>query len=94
MKVDVAIGLTEAFVAGIGKGFDWCKLIGTYVHTPLCKLKVRDSSGFPLTLLGWAISTGINRDDLTSENDIEGKKIGISRIGRYVSHKQHTVAIY
>ncbi|KAI8134633.1 hypothetical protein DUD61_001682 [Geotrichum candidum] len=64
-SIDVAIGLTEAFVAGVGKGFDWYKLVGTYVQSPLC----------------WAISTGINRSDITSEDDLEGKSIGISRIG-------------
>jgi ABC-type nitrate/sulfonate/bicarbonate transport system substrate-binding protein len=63
---DVSVGLTEAFVAGIGKGSDWYKLVGTYVQSPLC----------------WAISTGSKRNDISSTADIRGKTIGISRIGR------------
>ncbi|CAN6625984.1 hypothetical protein TRVA0_010S02476 [Trichomonascus vanleenenianus] len=63
--IDAAIGLTEGFVAGIGKGSDWFKLIGTYVQSPLC----------------WAISTGSKREDIQSVEDIKSKTIGISRIG-------------
>lgn len=50
--LDVAVGLTEAFISGIGKGSDWFKLVGTYVQSPLC----------------WAISTGINRDLKTEDD--------------------------
>ncbi|EGW33903.1 uncharacterized protein SPAPADRAFT_59279 [Spathaspora passalidarum NRRL Y-27907] len=64
-EVDIAIGLTEAFVADLGKGNDKYKLIDTYVSSPLL----------------WAISTGFNRDELTDAKQLEGKKIGISRIG-------------
>lgn len=64
-EIDYAIGLTEAFVAGIGKGMDHYKIVGTYVDTPLC----------------WAISSGSDRSDVTSEDDLEGKTLGISRIG-------------
>ncbi|CAO3621807.1 unnamed protein product [Cunninghamella blakesleeana] len=41
-SLDIAIALTEGLVAGIAKGQDWYKIIGTYVDAPLC----------------WAISTG------------------------------------
>ncbi|ORX59721.1 hypothetical protein DM01DRAFT_1381256 [Hesseltinella vesiculosa] len=41
-SLDVAIALTEGLVAGISKGQDWYKIIGTYVDAPLC----------------WAISSG------------------------------------
>ncbi|CAO3594841.1 unnamed protein product [Absidia cylindrospora] len=41
-SLDVAIALTEGLVAGISKGQDWYKIVGTYVDAPLC----------------WAISTG------------------------------------
>lgn len=69
-EIDVAIGLTEGFVADLGKskaagektGYG---LVGTYVESPLC----------------WAISTGVKRDDLQSVKDIEGKRVGVSRIG-------------
>ncbi|KAJ8663115.1 hypothetical protein O0I10_001292 [Lichtheimia ornata] len=41
-EIDLAIALTEGLVAGISKGQDWYKIVGTYVDAPLC----------------WAISTG------------------------------------
>ncbi|KAG0171074.1 hypothetical protein DFQ28_010551 [Apophysomyces sp. BC1034] len=41
-SLDLAIALTEGLVAGISKGQDWYKIVGTYVDAPLC----------------WAISTG------------------------------------
>ncbi|KAI9771062.1 MAG: hypothetical protein M1839_002959 [Geoglossum umbratile] len=68
-EIDVGIGLTEGWVAGLGKkgGDDreFYRLVGTYVETPLC----------------WAISTGTNRTDLTSISDLKGTKMGVSRIG-------------
>lgn len=36
-SIDLAIALTEGLVAGISKGQDWYKIIGTYVDAPLCK---------------------------------------------------------
>ncbi|ANB11265.1 hypothetical protein AWJ20_4068 [Sugiyamaella lignohabitans] len=65
-QLDISIGLTEAFVAGIGKGSDWYKIVGTYVSSPL----------------NWAISTGAKRTDINTVEDIRGKTLGISRIGR------------
>jgi ABC-type nitrate/sulfonate/bicarbonate transport system substrate-binding protein len=44
--LDIAVGLTEAFVRGIAQGKESYKLIGTYVKSPL----------------RWAISTGIASD--------------------------------
>ncbi|KAI8066784.1 hypothetical protein BC940DRAFT_301541 [Gongronella butleri] len=41
-SLDVAIALTEGLVAGISKGHDFYKIVGTYVDAPLC----------------WAISSG------------------------------------
>jgi hypothetical protein len=41
-EIDVGIGLTEGWVAGLGKEGDWEKdyrIVGTYVETPLCKYK-------------------------------------------------------
>ncbi|EPS37763.1 hypothetical protein H072_8617 [Dactylellina haptotyla CBS 200.50] len=65
-EIDVAVGLTEGWVAGI-KGSakaSWYKVIGQYVASPLC----------------WAISAGANRD--TTVESLEGNgKVGISRIG-------------
>ncbi|KAI7904967.1 uncharacterized protein BX663DRAFT_501197 [Cokeromyces recurvatus] len=43
-SLDLAIALTEGLVAGISKGQDWYKIIGTFVDAPLC----------------WALSTGKN----------------------------------
>ena len=45
------------------------KLVGTYVETPLC----------------WAISTGATREDIKDVQQLKGKKMGVSRIGRYAS---------
>jgi len=69
-EIDIGIGLTEGWVAGLGKtqgsnnkgGY---KIVGTYVESPLC----------------WALSTGAKRIDVKSMNDIKGGKIGVSRIG-------------
>lgn len=74
-EIDVGIGLTEGWVAGIGKAIvekgdasaAGYKLVGTYVETPLC----------------WAISTGTKRD-INGVEGLRGKKIGVSRIGRSV----------
>ena len=70
-EVDIAIGLTEGWIAGLGKartenqdaGY---KLVGTYVESPLC----------------WAISTGSERVDVTGVEGLKGGKMGVSRIGR------------
>lgn len=69
-EIDVGVGLTEGWIAALGKaqsakkdaGF---RLVGTYVETPLC----------------WAISSGTEREDVTSIADLQGKKVGVSRIG-------------
>lgn len=68
-EIDVGVGLTEGWVAALGKaqaaredaGF---RVVGTYVETPLC----------------WAISTG-SRRELNGIQDLKGKKVGVSRIG-------------
>lgn len=38
-EIDVGIGLTEGWVAGLGKQGEKAryKIVGTYVETPLCK---------------------------------------------------------
>ncbi|PHH91111.1 hypothetical protein CDD83_1634 [Cordyceps sp. RAO-2017] len=68
-EIDVGIGLTEGWIAGLGKedveGDGGYRLVGTYVETPLC----------------WAISTGAHRPEITSVGSLEGRKIGVSRIG-------------
>jgi len=67
-EIDVGIGLTEGWVAGLGKddieGDGGYRIVGTYVETPLC----------------WAISTGSKRE-ISSIADLKNGKIGISRIG-------------
>ena len=67
-EIDVAIGLTEGWVAELGKrkksdagGF---KIVGTYVESPLC----------------WAISTGKERD-FKDVDGLKDCKVGVSRIG-------------
>ncbi|KAG9250941.1 uncharacterized protein F5Z01DRAFT_337672 [Emericellopsis atlantica] len=68
-EIDIGIGLTEGWIAGLGKegveGDGGYRLVGTYVNTPLC----------------WAISTGKERPEITSVQSLAGKKIGVSRIG-------------
>ncbi|KAH9909651.1 hypothetical protein F4778DRAFT_775565 [Xylariomycetidae sp. FL2044] len=68
-EIDIGIGLTEAWVAGLGKedvqGDGGYRIVGTYVETPLC----------------WAISTGAKRPEIKSVSDLKGSKIGISRLG-------------
>jgi len=69
-EIDVGVGLTEGWIAALGKaqaakkdaGF---RLVGTYVETPLC----------------WAISSGTQRKDINGIGDLQGKKVGVSRIG-------------
>lgn len=70
-KLDVAIGLTEGFVADLGKSRAAAQepgygLVGTYVESPL----------------RWAISTGKEREDVKSVEDLKGTRAGVSRIGR------------
>ncbi|CAM1508143.1 Fc.00g049910.m01.CDS01 [Cosmosporella sp. VM-42] len=68
-EIDVAIGLTEGWIAGLGKegveGDGGYRIVGTYVDTPLC----------------WAISTGAKRPEISSVGSLNGGKIGVSRIG-------------
>lgn len=74
-EIDVGIGLTEGWIAGLGKKRDTSgtasqeggySLVGTYVESPLY----------------WAISTGVDRSDISDVKNLHGKKIGVSRIGR------------
>ncbi|KAF4120601.1 hypothetical protein GMORB2_3039 [Geosmithia morbida] len=68
-EIDIGIGLTEGWIAGLGKegveGDGGYRLVGTYVETPLC----------------WAISTGADRPEITSVSSLAGRRIGVSRIG-------------
>ncbi|KAF9246690.1 hypothetical protein DTO006G1_1120 [Penicillium roqueforti] len=74
-EIDVAIGLTEGWVAGLaGKqqasqtspdadgGY---KVVGHWVDNPL----------------RWAIVTGRNRDEITGVSDLKDKRVGVSRLG-------------
>lgn len=67
-EIDIVVGLTEAFVRGIANGDSEYKIVGEYVKSPLC----------------WSISTGKQRDDLQTIEDLKKKgnnHIGVSRIG-------------
>lgn len=64
-SIDIAIGLTEAFVRGLAQGNESYKLINTYVKSPL----------------RWSVSTGYNRDDVNEIKELQGKDISVSRIG-------------
>ena len=65
-EIDIGIGLTEGWVAGLAKGGNKAgfKIVGTYVETPL----------------RWAISTGTRRE-INGVEELKDKKMGISRIG-------------
>ena len=69
-EIDIGIGLTEGWISALGKQ--------------------KEAAGFKLvgtyveTPLCWAISTGSDRD-LNSISKLEGKKIGVSRIGRSIN---------
>lgn len=68
-SIDVAIGLTEGFVADLGrtaaaKQTPAYSLVGTYVESPLC----------------WAISAG-SKSGLSDASQLKGKRVGVSRIG-------------
>jgi hypothetical protein len=72
-RLDVAIGLTEGFVADLGKSHAAGEesgpaygLVGTYVESPL----------------RWAISTGEEREDVRDVKELKGTRVGVSRIGR------------
>ncbi|CAD6572530.1 MAG: hypothetical protein ASARMPRED_005432 [Alectoria sarmentosa] len=69
-EIDIGVGLTEGWVAGLGKAqaeskHAGYKMVGTYVETPLC----------------WAISAGANREDVKGVEGLKGGKMGVSRIG-------------
>ncbi|EGD93020.1 hypothetical protein TESG_00577 [Trichophyton tonsurans CBS 112818] len=72
-EIDVAIGLTEGWVAGLvgkpqlekGEKDGGYKLVGQWVETPL----------------RWAIVTGHDRKDIQSVNDLKGGRVGVSRLG-------------
>ena len=70
--LDVAIGLTEGWVAGLGRkpgetepggGY---RMVGTYVASPLT----------------WAVSTGAQRRGVDGVEVLRGGKLGVSRMGR------------
>ncbi|KAA8643062.1 hypothetical protein EYZ11_008897 [Aspergillus tanneri] len=72
-EIDLAIGLTEGWVAGLaGKAqaqkdaaSGGYKMVGQWVDTPL----------------RWAIVTGREREDIQSVADLKDKRVGISRPG-------------
>jgi len=84
-RLDVAIGLTEGFVADLGKSRAAGEseasygLVGTYVDSPL----------------RWAVSTGKEREDVKDVEGLKGSRVGVSRIGSgsyvmaYVLADQH-----
>lgn len=75
-EIDVGIGLTEGWVAGLCKKGSAAAsnkprpyhITGAYTDSPL----------------RWALNTGGTRQDVHNVEDLKGKKVGISRYGRYV----------
>ncbi|KAL4870254.1 hypothetical protein BDV12DRAFT_195635 [Aspergillus spectabilis] len=70
-EIDLAIGLTEGWVAGLaGKSAPpvsegGYKIVGSWVDTPL----------------RWAIVTGAERGELVDVSGLEGGRVGVSRLG-------------
>ncbi|KAF3479503.1 uncharacterized protein GIQ15_06479 [Arthroderma uncinatum] len=72
-EIDIAIGLTEGWVAGLvgkpqlekGEKDGGYKIAGQWVETPL----------------RWAIVTGHERGDIHSVSDLKGGRVGVSRLG-------------
>ena len=65
-SIDIAIGLTDGWIAALANGSTAYHLVGEYVETPL----------------RWAISTGAKRDELQTAADLQkNKNLGVSRIG-------------
>jgi len=77
MNLDVAIGLTEGWVAGIVRG-EPVRIIGSYVKSPLRKICSKQVSHSE----GWAISAGPG-SRYNEISDLKGSTLAISRIGRY-----------
>lgn len=82
-RIDLGIGLTEAWVAGLAKSNAFSPsenqekpyhIVAEYVRSPL----------------RWALSTGGERDDVTSVGNLRGKRVGVSRLGSG-SHVMSTV---
>jgi hypothetical protein len=73
--IDVAIGLTEGWVAGIARG-EKVRIIGSYVQSPLRTTPPKDANS------GWAISTG-PESKYHGISDLCNSVIGVSRIGRF-----------
>lgn len=88
-EIDLAIGLTEGWIAGLvgmqqqqqqrqektatttatssGGAVDGgYKVVGHWVDTPL----------------RWAVVTGRNREDVKTVEDLKGRRVGVSRMGR------------
>ena len=79
-RIDVGIGLTESWVAGLAKE-------GALHPSPPKGLQkpYHILSAYTLSPLRWALSTGANRQDVSNIKDLQGKRVGISRFGRLVA---------
>ncbi|KAH0606303.1 uncharacterized protein H6S33_003964 [Morchella sextelata] len=64
-ELDLAIGLTEGWIAALGNGAPDFRLIGNYVKSPLC----------------WAISAGAQQTKVNAVEDLKGGRLGVSRVG-------------
>ena len=75
-KIDVGVGLTESWVAGMARDHarshdarkkEWQRfhIASSYVESPL----------------RWALSTGVNRSDVTSVEKLQHSNVGVSRLG-------------
>lgn len=73
-EIDVGIGLTEAWVAGLGK-----RVADEKGERPVQTYHI--TGKYTTSPLLWALSTGGQRKDINNVNELRGKKVGISRYG-------------
>ena len=74
-EIDVGVGLTEGWVAAFGKA-------QASKDLPASDVGFKVIGTYVETPLCWAISTGPKRE-ISGVEELNGKRIGVSRIGRY-----------
>ena len=83
-RIDVGIGLTEAWVAGLAK----CEAFSSAGDQSQKPFHI--TSEYVRSPLRWALSTGGGRNDMRNVSGLRGNKVGVSRMGSG-SHIMSTV---
>ncbi|KAH0833041.1 hypothetical protein J3R83DRAFT_12032 [Lanmaoa asiatica] len=76
-EIDIAIALTDPLIAGIAKGSNAYKLVGSYVTSPL----------------RWYISPGSKDSSYKQISDLQGTTLGISRNGSGSQTMAYVIAL-